>query len=185
MTYLDFLGRWYNLVFLALGVAGLLFAVWGRTRKRDLFRRSSSLLIAAVTGLTWNGTIHDLALGSPGARFPYVFAGSVAVGWFAGFWLARLRSRHFRPISSVRFNRPGHEGVEARLVTRGAGPLPGSGRAQWQDEEGVLHIVHVHTAGETVGFGRRVLLDRFDPESESYRVTVVPRRGVRRARRER
>ncbi len=76
----------------------------------------------------------------------------------------------------MRFNRPGHEGVEARLVTRGAGPEPGSGRAQWQDGEGTLHIVHVHTSGEDVGFGRRVLLDRFDEASESYLVTALPRR---------
>jgi len=176
MTYFEFLGRWYNLAFLALGAAGLLSAAWGRVRDRDLFRLAAALVITAVIGLTWNGAIHDLRLGEPGPRFPYVLAGSAAAGWLAGRWLWRFRSRHFRPISAVRFNRAGHEGVEARLVTRGAGAIPGSGRAQWQDSEGTLHVVHVHTSGEEIGFGRRVLLDRFDTSVESYLVTALPRR---------
>ncbi|MBT8461988.1 MAG: hypothetical protein KJO44_05640 [Gemmatimonadetes bacterium] len=178
MTYLEFLGRWYNLVFLAFGAVGLVCAAWGRLLGRDPFRLSATLLLAAVIGLTWNGTIHDLGMGSPASRFPYVLLGSAAGGWLVGRWLSRLRARHFRPISSVRFNRAGQEGVEARLVTRAAGPEPGSGRAQWQDEEGVLQIVHVHTSGEEIGFGRRLRLERFDPTSESYLVTVFPRRRV-------
>ncbi len=176
MTYFEFLARWYNLAFLALGAAGLVCAAWGRVRGRDLFRLSATLLITAVIGLTWNGTIHDLGMGSPGARFPVVLLGSAAVGWLVGRWLSRLRARHFRPIAAVRFNRAGHEGVEARLVTRVAGPEPGSGRAQWQDEEGALHIVHVHTSEGEIGFGRRLRLERFDPSRESYLVTVLPRR---------
>jgi len=177
MTYLEFLGRWYNLAFLALGAAGLLSAAWGRARSRDLFRLAATLVITAVTGLTWNGTIHDLGLGEPGPRFPYVLVGSAAAGWLAGRWLWRIRERHFRPISAVRFNRAGHEGVEARLVTRGAGVIPGSGRAQWQDADGTLHVVHVHTSAEEIGFGRRVVLERFDAAAESYLVTALPRRG--------
>jgi len=176
MTYFEFLGRWYNLAFLAIGAGGLVCAGWGRVRGRNLFRTATTLLVAAVTGLTWNGTIHDLGLGSPGPRFPYVLVGSAVAGWLAGRWLWRIRERHFRPISAVRFNRAGHEGVEARLVTRSAGVEPGSGRAQWQDDEGTLHIVHVHTAGEEIGFGRRVRLDRYDAGSESYLVTGLSRR---------
>jgi hypothetical protein len=176
MTYLEFLGRWYNVAFLLAGAGGLVCAFWGRLRGRDLFRPAATLVVTSFTGLTCNGTIHDLGLGSPASRFPYVLVGSAAAGWLAGRWLWRFRARHFRSISAVRFNRPGHEGVEARLVTRRAGPESGSGRAQWQDGDGTLHIVHVHTAGEEIGFGRRVRLSRFDPDVESYLVTALPRR---------
>jgi hypothetical protein len=176
MSYLEFLGHWYNLAFLLLGAAGLVCMAWGRVRGHDLFRPATTLLVAAVAGLTWNGTIHDLQLGSPAPRFPYVLVGSLAIGWLTGRWLGGLRARHFRPISAVRFNRGGNEGVEARVVTRGAGPGPGSGRAQWQDEEGTLHIVHVHTSGEEIGFGRRVRLDQFDATGDSYLVKALPRR---------
>jgi hypothetical protein len=176
MTYLEFLGRWYNLAFLLAGAGGLACAIWGRIRGYDLFRPAATLVVTAFVGLTCNGAIHDLGLGSPALRFPYVLAGSAAAGWLAGRSLWRFRSRHFRPISAVRFNRPGHDGVEARLVTRGAGSEPGSGRAQWQDREGTLHIVHVHTSGEDISFGCRVLLDRFDEASESYLVRVLSRR---------
>lgn len=179
MRYLEFLGQWYNLAFLLAGALGLVCAVWGRLSGRDFFRPAATLLVTAVAGLTWNGTIHDLGLGSPAPRFPYVLIGSAAAGWLAGWWLARFRARHLRPITAVQFNRPGHEGTEARLVTRGAGPEPGSGRAQWQDDDGTLHVVHVHTAGEGIGFGRRVLLGPFDPGLESYLATAVPRRGLR------
>jgi len=176
MTYLEFLGRWYNLAFLFSLAAGLACGIWGRVRGRDLFRPAAMLVATAVAGLTWNGTIHDLGLGSPAPRFPFVLIGSVTAGWLAGHLLWRFRARHFRQISEVRFNRAGHEGARARLVTRGAGAQPGSGRAQWQDDEGALHIVHVHTAGEEIGFGRHVCLDRFDLEAESYLVTALPRR---------
>ena len=67
--------------------------------------------------------------------------------------------------------------MEARVVTRAAGPAAGSGRAQWQDDEGNLHIVHVHTAEGELGFGRRIRLECFDPETESYLVSTVARRG--------
>jgi len=179
VAYLEFLGRWYNLTFLALGAAGVLTLLWGRLRRRDSFRTAATLVVTMVVGLTWNGTIHDLRLGSPGPRFPLVLVGSIAAGWLAGRWLCRVRARHFRPISSVRFNRPHHEGAEALLVTKGASAVPGSGRAQWQDEEGVLNVVHVHTSGEEVGFGRRVVLGPFDEESQSYLVSVLPRRRRR------
>jgi hypothetical protein len=179
MTYFEFLGAWYNLAFLGLGAAGLLLVAWARLRKRDGFRSAATLLIAAVAGLTWNGAIHDLRLGSPASRFPWVLIGSMAIGWALGRWLWRLRQRHLRAITAVQFNRPGHVGIEARLVTRATGPQPGSGRAQWQDEDGILHIVHAHTASGEIGFGKRVHLERFDEDVDSYLVSIIPRRRRR------
>lgn len=168
VSYLDFLSHWYNLVFLTIGLAGLLCAAWGRLSGRDLFGLSAGLLASAVIGLTWNGAIHDLGLGSPAVRFPLILIVSTAAGALVARLLRGLRDRHFRRVTAVRFNRPGLEGARARIVTRDAGPAPGSGRAQWQDADGVLQIVHVHTAGETLGFGCRILLGPFDIESESY-----------------
>ena len=173
MTYWQFLAEWYNAAFLLLGLAGAALAVASRLSGRDLIEVAVALMAAAVVGLTWNGAIHDLSLGSPAPRFPYVLAVSLALGWLIGRGLSRVRQRYFRPISAVRFNRPGHEGTEARLVTRTTGIEPGSGRAQWQDEEGVLHIVHAHTGGAELGFGLTVRLERFDAGAESYLVTRV------------
>ncbi len=175
MSYLEFLRQWYNLAFLMVGVAGLACSIWSRLADRNLFRPTVGLIVAAVTGLTWNGAIHDLGLGSPEPRFPLVVVVSGAAGLLAAAGVGRLRDRYFRPISSVRFNRPGHEGAEARVVTREVRSEPGSGRAQWQDSDGVLHVVHVHTEGEFLGFGRRVILGPFDPESESYPAHPVER----------
>ena len=184
MTYFEFLSRWYNLAFLLLAVAGVGELVRAKIRGEDRFRAAATMLIVAVAGLTWNGAIHDLGLGSAGPRFPWVLAGSAAIGWLGGRWVDVFRRRHLRPITAVRFHREGHEGVEARLVSRSVGPAPASGRAQWQDEEGELHIVRVHTEGAVLGFGRRVVLDAFDPTSNSYRVHPLRRRrkGLRKGR---
>lgn len=179
MSYVEFLGRWYNVVFVVLGVLGLLAAAGLRVRGRSWVPLGAGLLAAGVTGLTWNGAIHDLGLGSPGPRFPLVLAVSAAVGVLGGLVAARLRDRFFRPITDVRFNRPNHEGVVARIVSRDVGPEPGSGRAQWQDADGALHIVHVHTQGPEIRFGRRVRLGSFDAEVQSYVVVPLPRRGAR------
>ena len=176
MTYFEFLSRWYNLVFLALGGAGLAGLAWARWGGSSRSREAVTLLVATIAGLTWNGAIHDFGFGSPGPRFPYVLGGSLLLGWIVSGWIMRFRNRHLRPILAVRFNRAGHEGTEARLVSRSTGSTPGSGRAQWQDEEGTLHIVHVHTGGDELGFGRRVILGEFDAGSQSYRVRPVPRR---------
>lgn len=182
MTYFEFLSRWYNLAFLGLGFAGLAGLGSVRLGRSGRSREAVALLVAAIAGLTWNGAIHDLGFGSPGPRFPYVLGGSLLLGWIVSGWVVSFRNRHLRPISAVRFNRAGHEGAEARLVSRSTLSIPGSGRAQWQDEEGTLHIVHVHTGGEELGFGRRVILGEFDAGCESYRVRAVPRRrrGIRR-----
>jgi hypothetical protein len=142
---------------------------------RDLFRPAVVLVVAAVTGLTWNGAIHDLGLGSAAPRFPLVVLVSAAVGLITATGVGRIRDRHFRPVSAVQFNRPGHEGVDARVVTKTTGTDPGTGRAQWQDTDGVLHIVHIHTATAGIGFGRRVRLGPFDPVVESYLVETLRR----------
>jgi hypothetical protein len=161
MSYLDFLAEWYNLVFLAAGALALVVAAGNRLRGRSSLALPAGLLVAAVTGLTWNGAIHDLGGGSPAPRFPLVFVVAAAVGVLGGRTLALVRDRFFRPITAVCFNRPGYEGVEARVVSRDAGPEPGSGRAQWQDTDGVLNIVHIQRA-------------------ESYLAIPLPRRAVRR-----
>jgi len=66
--------------------------------------------------------------------------------------------------------------AESGTQTLTIAPEAGSGRAQWQDTDGNLHIVHVHTTGEGLRFGRRVRLENFDPETESYLVSTVGRR---------
>lgn len=168
MTYLQFLGQWYNAVFLAAGLVGVVLVVWGRVQRRCIFRPSVAFITAAVTGLTWNGAIHDLGLGSPALRFPLVTVVAIAAGLLVARVLGGIRDQHFRTITGVRFNRPGQEGAEGRIVTRWAGAEPGSGRVQWQDEDGVLHVVHVHTSGGQIGFGCRVRLVAFDSKSRSY-----------------
>ncbi len=175
MNYLEFLRGWYNLVFLLAGAGGLACFAWGRFADRDLFRPSVVLVVAAVTGLTWNGAIHDLGLGSAAPRFPLVVLVSAAVGLITAIGVGRIRDRHFRPVSAVQFNRPGHEGIEARVVTKATGADPGTGRAQWQDTDGVLHIVHIHTAAAEISFGRMVRLGPFDPVVESYLAEPLPR----------
>lgn len=176
MTYFQFLAEWYNAVFIAAAFIGLVYIGWARARGSPAFRSAIVLFTIALVGLTWNGAIHDLGLGSPAPRFPLVLLVAVGAGLLMSRLVGGLRDRYFRPIGGVRFNRPGHEGVEARIVTRNAGPEPGSGRAQWQDGDGVLHIVHVHTHGEVLGFGCRVRLGDFDADAASYLASPAARR---------
>lgn len=184
MSYGQFLVQWYNLAFLTAAGAGLLCVAVGRLTGRDLVVPAAALLGAAVIGLTWNGALHDLGLGSPAPRFPLIALASSALGIALGHWVARMRDRHFRPIRAVEFNRPGHEGVQARIVTRMAGPQPGSGRAQWQDAAGVLHVVHVHTEGPRLRFGTRIELGPFDVSGGSYLAVPCSRRRPRSRTRE-
>jgi len=179
MSYLEFLRGWYNLVFLFAGAGGLACFVWGRKVDREMFRPAVALMVAAVTGLTWNGAVHDLGLGSPAPRFPLAVLVSVVVGLIAAAGAGLIRDRYFRPISAVQFNRPGHEGIEARVVTKRAGTGPGSGRAQWHGTDGVLYVVHIHTEAGEIGFGRSVRLGPFDPVAESYLAAALPRRWSR------
>lgn len=173
MSYLEFLGRPYNLAFLALGLAALAIRVADARADRDLFAWFAGSLAACIVGLTINGAIHDLALGDPAESFPLVLGVSLAAAIPVGWGAARVRRRLFPPVESVRFNEPGHRGVEARIVSREVGDAPGSGRAQWHDGEGGLHMVRCHTRDGTLRFGSKVRLEAFDEEQESYLVSTV------------
>lgn len=174
MSYLDFLLESFNLVYLAASGAGtgtLAYARWAR--RHDLFRVHAGLLSFGVAGLTVNGAVHDFALGDPARLFPWTLLVSLllaAAATVTGKW---VRDRFFPPIRDVLFNRPGLEGVEAKVVSRRVEPEPGSGRAQWHDGEEALHLVACHTEEGTVAFGRTVRLEEFDDEHESYRVRRV------------
>lgn len=170
MSYPEFLVQPYNLVFVAAGLAGLALLVANRWTGRDLFLLHVGLIALAVTGLTLNGAIHDLRLGDPAGRFPVVAAVSVLVAAAAAFLGRAARDRWFPPVESILFNEEGLEGTVARVVSRSVGPEPGSGRAQWHDGEGVLHLVTCHTGGEKAGFGDTVRLEAFDDDHGSYLV---------------
>lgn len=170
MSYFEFLGRPFNLPFVGALVLGLAVLVANRRVSPDLFYGHAWLLALAVTGLTLNGAIHDLRLGDPAGRFPAVLVISGLVAGAAAFAARRIRDRLFPPVETVRFNEPGLEGAEARVVSRRVEEDPGSGRAQWHDGEGVLHFVTCHTASGSVGFGTTVTLEEFDDEHGSYLV---------------
>ncbi len=173
MSYLAFLTRWYNLVFVALAIAGLAVGLAGRLARRRTTAVSVGLVAAATIGLTWNGALHDLGIGGYERRFPVILLVALLAGMGTGVALDRLRRRLLPPVEGVLFTEPGHEGTIARVVTRAVGPAPASGRAQWQDEAGVIHIVRCHTGEGELKFGRRVRLDRFDDENASYLVEVA------------
>lgn len=168
MSYLEFLARPYNLVFLALGAAGVVVLFAARRREEDLFLLHAGLIALAVAGLTVNGAIHDLALGDPAERFPEVLGISVVIAAAAAGVGRLVRDRFFPPVRKVHFNERGLEGVEARIVSRSVDPEPGSGRAHWHDGEGGLHLVSCHTAEGRLEFGSTVRLEAFDDEHGSY-----------------
>lgn len=173
MSYLEFLQRPFNLLFLAAGGGGLVVLLVSRRSDRDLFLVHVGLLAFSVAGLTLTGAVHDLRLGSPAARLPEIVALSalLAAGTAAGGrW---LRDRYFPPVRHVRFNRPGLEGVEARVVSDGVDETPGSGRAQWHDGEGSLHLVACHAAEGRIEFGAIVRLEEFEDDHGSYRVRPI------------
>ncbi|MFQ5746849.1 MAG: hypothetical protein ACE5HF_06470 [Gemmatimonadota bacterium] len=171
MSYLAFLARWYNLVFLGLAAAGLLWTPLARRRDWPAAGLRGGLLAASFVGLTWNGALHDLGLGSPGSRFPLVLPLSVGAGFLLARGLRALGHRLLPPIRGVVVNRPGLTGARARVVSPFVGPEPGSGRAQWQDPDGVLHLVRCHTAGGSLAFGARVVLGEFDASADSYAIS--------------
>jgi len=158
VNYGEFLLQWYNLLFLAVGAGGLGLALYSRRRGRDSLPVGATALAAAVAGLTLNGAVHDLGLGA------------LVLGAGAGWALTRARDRWFPPIEGVRWNPPGQEGAEARVVSSSVEEEPGSGRAQWQDEDGVVTLVRCHTAEGSMKFGARVRLEEYDEEGSSYRV---------------
>lgn len=173
MNYLEFLARGYNIPFLALAAGAVAAGLYGRATRRRTTALSTGLAAAALVGLTWNGALHDLGVPDIGRRFPLVLLVSLGAGVLIGAGLDRLRRRLFPPVEGVAFTEPGLEGNEARIVTRTAGPEPASGRAQWQDEGGVIHVVRVHTGGEALRFGRRVRLVAWDEARSSYRVETI------------
>lgn len=173
MSYLDFLLRPFNLVYLGALAAGLAVLVWARTGKRDLFRVHAGLIALGIAGLTVNGAVHDLELGDPGELFLRSSVVAVVLALLATGAAAWIRDRFFPPIRTVLFNERGLEGVEAKVVSRRVEPEPGSGRAQWHDGDAALHLVACHTREGSVGFGRTVRLEEYDEESDSYRVRSV------------
>ena len=177
-AYLTFLSQWYNLPWLLAAAAGVLLALFGR--RRHLFSPSALTVAAGVTGLTLNGAIHDLGLGAIGPRFPIVAVLSIAIGLLAGWSGPRLRDRIAPPVTGVTFNQPDLEGKEAVVLSarvgEGGDPV---GRARHRDAEGVSHVVRVRLAPEaaveSVRFGARVQLGRFDAASRLYPVRPADR----------
>ena len=170
MSYGEFLLQWYNLLFLAAGVGGLGLALYRRRRGRDPLPVGATALATAVAGLTLNGAVHDLGLGDPADHFWWVLPAALLLGAGAGWALTRARDRWFPPSEVGGWNPAGEEGAEARVVSSSGEEEPGSGRAQWQDEDGVLTLVRCHTAEGSMKFGARVRLEEFDEEGNSYRV---------------
>ena len=170
MSYGEFLLQWYNLIFLVAGVVGLAAALFGGGEDRDPFRFAATALSTSIVGLTLNGAIHDLRLGDPAGQFWWVLPSALVGGALFGWAMERARNRWFPPVQGVRWNPPGQEGAEARVVSSSVGQEPASGRAQWQDEDGVLTLVKCHTAEDEMKFGARVRLEEYDADGESYLV---------------
>lgn len=170
MSYLEFLARPFNLPFLGAIVAGAAAWIAARRTGRDLILVRAGLVAFGVVGLTLTGAVHDLQLGSPGGRLPEIVAASTLTAAAAAWGFRALRDRFFPPVRDVRFNEPGLEGVEARVVSDGVDEAPGSGRAHWHDGEGALHLVACHSASGRIGFGESVRLEEYDDEHGSYRV---------------
>ena len=173
MNYLEFLTRWYNLPFVVLILGGLLTGMVARARGRRATALSTGLVAAGVVGLTWNGALHDLGIEGYAERFGLVLLASGLAGAAIGIATDRVRRRLFPAVEGLAFTVAGLEGSEARIVSREATSDPGSGRAQWQDEDGVLHIVRVHSGAATIRFGRPVRLTEFDEDARSYLVEEV------------
>lgn len=173
MSYAEFLLQPYNLVFLAAVTAGFAVLLYARSSDRDLFLVHAGLLTVGIAGLTVNGAVHDFGLGDPAAHFPRVLFASLVLAALATGAARWVRDRFFPPIRQVRFNERGLDGVEAKVVSQRVEPVPGSGRAQWHDGEGALHLVVCHTVDGSVGFGGTVRLEEFDDEHDSYRVSPV------------
>ncbi|MCL7926420.1 MAG: hypothetical protein M8841_01425 [marine benthic group bacterium] len=173
MNYLEFLARWYNLPFLLFIAAGVLTGILRRVTRRRGTAVSTGLVAAGVVGLTWNGALHDLGIGDYEDRFALVLAASAMIGTLFGWSVQRARSKLFPAVEGLAFTVAGLEGTEARMISREVDQEPGSGRAQWRDSDGVMHLVRVHTPDSGIRFGRSVRLVEYDAESRSYRVEGV------------
>lgn len=169
-AYLEFLAEPYNLAFLAAGVAAVVVHGVGRRTDGDTFPWVVALVALAVSGLTLNGAVHDLGLGDPAGRFPVVLVLSVVLTLPVTGAVTWLRNRYFPPVDAIRLHAPGLEGVEGRVISERVTEGPASGRAQWHDGEGVLHVFRCHTEEGSVGFGKKVAVVAHDEEEDSYLV---------------
>jgi hypothetical protein len=169
VEYVDFLGRWYNLVFLVSGAFGVLAWFVGRRRSPRSRLLAGTLVAGAVVGLTINGAFHDLSLGDPGSWFGFVLPISLLIGVATATAYAAISDRYFPAVRRVHIDSGDLAGLEARVVSRSVSHSPRSGRAQRLDG-GVLHVVHCHTAEEDIRFGCRVVLGQYDPSAASYRI---------------
>ncbi|MFQ5529783.1 MAG: hypothetical protein ACE5FP_05475 [Gemmatimonadota bacterium] len=172
MSYLSFLGEWFNLPFVGAILAAVLVGLRSERRPRPDVR-AAALFISGIAGLTLNGAIHDLSLGSPADRFPIVLIAAALLGIGVSSGGSRLLRRLFPPVTGVTWNEPGLEGSIAQIVTSTAGPDSPLGRARVRDEHGVVHVVRVYAPSVRLRFGRRVRLGPFDEVRRSYPVEPV------------
>ena len=153
-------------VAIAVGAA----MVFRQHRQRRSGWIAAAIFLAGIAGLTLNGAIHDLALGSPANRFPLVFTLAIMVGIGVAFAVSRVLRRAFPPVTGVTWNEPGLEGSVAQIVTSTAGKDSPSGRARVRDTDGVVHVVRIHAPGGSLRFGRKVRLGPFDDSRSAYPV---------------
>lgn len=172
MSYLSFLSEWFNLAFVGAVVGGVLLGLLSQRRPRPDVR-AASLFLAGIAGLTLNGAIHDLALGSPAEKFPLVLMGATLLGLVLAFGGSHVLRRLFPPVTGVTWNERGLEGCLAQVVTATAGADSPTGRARVRDSQGVVHVVRIHAPGAALRFGRRVRLGTFDDDRRSYPVEPV------------
>lgn len=188
MSYLIFLLRWYNWLY----VAGLLLAALSLARLGVLARAGRALgrglglqrvsghplvrifgLAFGVIGLTVNGALHDYwptaqEMGFlPGLVLTVVLAVLVTRG------LGQVLERHFPEIKAVRWGAPGLGGREGRVVSRTVSLDYRAGRAQVMGEDETLHMVLCKTKGEEIPFGAVVVLGEYDAEDGRYYVERV------------
>ncbi|MDH3297071.1 MAG: YqiJ family protein [Gemmatimonadota bacterium] len=172
MSYLSFLGEWYNLPFVGVALAGVVIGVRSTRRPRPDIRAGAAFL-TGIAGLTINGAIHDLSVGSPAERFPLVILSAVTLGVGLTLGGSLILRRLFPRVTGVTWNEPGLEGSIAQIVTATAGPDSPAGRARVRDDDGVVHVVRIHAPGASLRFGRQVRLGPFDASRSSYPVEPV------------
>lgn len=157
---------------MAAGVAGAVMMF--RPHRQHLPRWAPGALFAAgIIGLTLNGAIHDLSLGTPTRWFPLVSIIAMAGG--VGFAMSgmHLLRRLFPPVTGVTWNEPGLEGSVAQVVTSTAASASSGGRARVRGADGVVHVVRIYAPGQSLRFGRKVKLGPFDDSRSAYPVEPV------------
>ena len=172
MSYAEFLAQWFNLPYVVAVVVGVVLLFRPNPEIRPAWVAGATLA-SGIIGLTLNGAIHDLALGTPAERFPLVFVIAATAGISLAFVGSRLLRRAFPPVTGVTWNQPGLEGAIAQIVTAIAGADSPSGRARVRDEDGVVHVIRVFSSGVSLRFGRRVRLGPFDHTRKGYPVEPV------------